>query len=75
MTDVLIRNVPDDDLRRIDQKAQRQGISRTELLKRAIAREASLEAEREPLTLDHFRRLADIAADLADEEIMRQAWS
>ncbi len=75
MTDVLIENVPEDDLKRIDEIAARQGISRSELLKRTIAREAAQAAEREPLTLEHFRRLAELTSDLLDEDFVRRMWS
>ncbi|MFT4215269.1 MAG: ribbon-helix-helix protein, CopG family [Microbacterium sp.] len=41
VTDVLIRNVSEADLRRIDAKAERLGLSRSEFLRRRIAQEAA----------------------------------
>lgn len=71
MTDVLIRNVPEEDLRRIDEKASRLGMSRTDYLRRQIADDARRSAPDRPLTADDFAKFAD----LADEDLMRQAWS
>ena len=39
MTDILIRDVPEDVIAAIDIKAQRLGLSRTEYLRRTLARE------------------------------------
>ena len=69
MTDVLIRNVPDEDLQRIDEKAARLGLSRGEYLRRQIAQDAAREGK--PVTVEQFAKFAD----LADERLMREAWS
>jgi len=69
MTDVLIRNVPDDVLQRIDEKASRLGLSRGEYLRRQITAEAERGAER--LSVDQLAKFAS----LADAELMRDAWS
>ncbi len=69
MTDVLIRNVPDDELARIDEHAARLGLSRGECLRRQIAKDAARGSG--PMTVDQFAKFAD----LADEELMRDAWS
>jgi hypothetical protein len=72
MTDLLIRDVPDDVLAAIDAKAQRLGVSRSEYLRRALARERAV-ADAD-VTVDDLERFADVFADLADEDVMRQAW-
>ncbi len=72
MTDLLIRDVPDDVLAAIDTKAQRLGVSRSEYLRRALARERAV-ADAD-VTVDDLERFADVFADLADEDVMRQAW-
>ena len=41
MSDILIRDVPDDVLAAIDAKAHSAGLSRTEYLRRTLARERS----------------------------------
>jgi hypothetical protein len=73
MTDVLIRNVPDDDLARIDELAARLGLSRGEYLRRRIAQEASLSTA--VVTQADFDRFADLGRDLLDDDAMRDAWS
>ncbi len=72
MTDVLIRDVPDVDLSRIDEHAARQGLSRGEYLRRQIASDVA----RSPgsVTADDLKRFADRANDLLDEDVMREAW-
>jgi hypothetical protein len=72
MTDLLIRDVPDDVLAAIDAKAQRLGLSRSEYLRRALARErATTDVD---VTVDDLSRFAHTFADLANDEVMRQAW-
>lgn len=73
MTDILIRNVPDDVLAAIDAKAKRVGLSRTEYLRRALERERA--AGSGPITVDQLRRVARLATDLDDPEAMSGAWS
>ncbi|HEX6257080.1 MAG TPA: ribbon-helix-helix protein, CopG family [Euzebyales bacterium] len=72
MTDLLIRDVPDDVLAAIDAKAQRLGVSRSEYLRRALVRERAVTDV--DVTVDDLERFADVFADLADEDVMRQAW-
>jgi hypothetical protein len=72
MTDLLIRDVPDDVLAAIDAKAQRLGVSRSEYLRRALARERAVTDV--DVTVDDLARFGDTFADLADEDVMRQAW-
>jgi hypothetical protein len=73
MTDVLIRDVPDDVLAAIDAKAKRVGLSRSEYLRRALEREGAHDAG--PVTLDQLKRVATLAKDLDDPEVMSGAWS
>lgn len=72
MTDVLIRNVPEEDLTRIDEQA-RLGLSRSEYLRRRILSEAS----RSGLTVVRadLDRFAALSGDLADDDVMRSAWT
>jgi len=73
VADVLIRDVPDDVLAAIDAKAKRVGLSRTEYLRRALGREGARDAG--PVTVDQLERLASLACDLDDPEVMSRAWS
>lgn len=72
MTDLLIRDVPEEILVAIDAKAQRLGLSRSEYLRRALARERATTDV--GVTVDDLSRFAETFADLADAEVMRQAW-
>lgn len=73
MTDILIRDVPDEVLAAIDAKAKRVGLSRTEYLRRALERERVVDAG--PITVDQLRQVATLANDLDDPTVMSGAWS
>jgi plasmid stability protein len=73
MTDVLIRNVPDDQLARLDAHAARLGLSRGEYLRRQIAQDAARGTE--SVTVDDLARAGELSKDLLDEQVMRDAWS
>ena len=73
MTDILIRDVPDEVLAAIDAKAKRVSLSRTEYLRRALERERVVDAG--PVSLDQLRRVAALAEDLDDPAVMSGAWS
>ena len=73
MTDILIRDVPDEVLAAIDAKAKRVGLSRTEYLRRALERERV--GGTGPISLDKLRQFAMLAEDLDDPGVMSGAWS
>lgn len=72
MTDILIRNVPQETVDAIDAQAKRMGLSRTEYLRRALERERRLVGGE--VTQDDWDRFTTRFADLADPEIMKGAW-
>lgn len=72
MTDLLIRDVPDDVVAAIDANAGRLGLSRTEYLRRTLTQAAHRPAV---VTVDQLRRFGSTFADLTDEDLMRQAWT
>lgn len=72
MTDLLIRNVEESDVRGLDALAARLGISRSELLRREVTKLARRDLVK--VTRADFERAAVLAADLMDEDVMRQAW-
>ncbi len=72
MSDILIRDVPDDVLAAIDAKAHSAGLSRTEYLRRTLARERS-EATLD-VTTDDLAAFADTFSDLGDDTVMDAAW-
>ena len=75
MTDLLIRDVPEQDVRALNRLAARLGLSRNDYLKRQIAQEVSRAEPVRRLTVDDLRRHAEVFSGLEDEELMRQAWS
>lgn len=73
MPDVLIRDLPDDVLAAIDDKARRVGLSRAEYIRRTLSRERGDATE--DVSVRDLLVFANTFADLADADIMRQAWS
>lgn len=72
MSDVLIRDIPDDVLASLDAIAARLGLSRTEYIRRRLAQDA--QTARVTVTAADLRRLRGAVAGLGDPELMRQAW-
>ena len=72
MTDILIRDVPDDVVSAIDAKAARVGLSRSEYLRRTLDRERQSQAI--TVTVDDLATFAESFRDLDDPEIMGGAW-
>lgn len=73
MTDILIRDVPEEILSAIDSKAKRLGLSRSAYLRRTLERERN-ESD-VPITPDGLARFAARTADLDDPDVMSKAWS
>jgi hypothetical protein len=71
--DVLIRDVPEGDLARIDVQAARLGLSRTEYLRRRLHQEATRSSA--TVTVGDLQQFASRFSDLDDPEVMRRAWS
>jgi hypothetical protein len=72
VTDVLIRDIPDEVLAGVDAHAARLGISRVEYIRRRLA--ADVAATAAPVSVEDLRRFADRFGDLADESVMDAAW-
>jgi hypothetical protein len=72
MSDVLIRDIPDDVLAGLGVLAGRIGLSRSAYIRRRLTQEAR--RARTPVTVEHFRRFADTFVDLGDPELMTRAW-
>ena len=72
LTDILIRNVAEADVERIDAQAARLWLSRGEYLRRRIVQDAARTGEE--LTVDALQRAAELSRDLLDEDVMRGAW-
>jgi hypothetical protein len=68
---VLIRDVPDEVLAAIDATAKSLGLSRTEYLRRTLARERRMTGS---VTVHALALFADRCGDLLDPTVMEQAW-
>ncbi len=68
MSDVLIRDIPDDVLAGLDAHAARLGLSRAEYIRRRLAQDAS--ATMVPVSVADLSRFAEQHADLADPATM-----
>jgi hypothetical protein len=72
MTDVLIRDVPDEVLAAVDARAGRLGLSRSEYVRRRLAQDAAVPDT--AVTSADLARFGELFADLADPEVMGRAW-
>jgi plasmid stability protein len=72
MTDVLIRDVPDEVVAALDARAARLGLSRSEYVRRRLAQDAAL---REPaVSVADLAGFTNLFSDLADPDVMSRAW-
>ncbi len=69
MTDILIRDVPDEVVEALDANAQRNGQTRAEYLRRLLA-----DQQGPALTRAQLKRFAERTADLSNPEVMAAAW-
>lgn len=72
MTDMLIRDVPDDVIAALDSHAGRLGLSRSEYVRRRLAQDAASPGT--PVTVEDLVRFAGTFGDLADPDVVSQAW-
>ena len=72
MTNLLIRGLSDSTVERIDAEASALGLSRNEFLRRKL--EGDSPRSDETTTDENWRRAGEIFADLADPDVMADAW-
>jgi len=72
MTDMLIRDVPDDVIAALDAHAGRLGLSRSEYVRRRLAQDAATQGS--PVTVEDLARFTEVFGDMADEDVMSRAW-
>lgn len=72
MTDMLIRDVPDEVIAAVDTHASRLGLSRSEYVRRRLAQDAA--ATEAPVTVTDLADFAGTFGDLADPDVMSRAW-
>lgn len=73
MGDVLIRGVPDEVIAAIDSHARRLGLSRSEYVRRRLAQDAA--SSRLRVAVGDFDAFSQSFVDLADPDVMDQAWT
>lgn len=73
MSDVLIRDVPDEVLSAIDAHASELGLSRSEYLRRRLGQDARRSGG--PVGVADLQQFGEHFADLADSHLMTRAWS
>ena len=72
MTDMLIRDVPEEVVAALDIHATRLGLSRSEYVRRRLAQDAATPGS--AVGVEDLARFADAFADLADPDVMSRAW-
>jgi hypothetical protein len=72
MTDMLIRDVPDDVIAAVDAHARRLGLSRTEYVRRRLTQDAAVQGS--TVGVQDLLRFTETFTDLSDPEVMTQAW-
>jgi hypothetical protein len=73
MGDILLRDVADVTIAEIDRRAEQQGLSRAEYLRRRL--DAEYHAAPASVTDADWQRFHQATADLDDPEVMAKAWS
>jgi hypothetical protein len=72
MTDMLIRDVPDEVAAAVDAHAARLGLSRSEYVRRRLAQDAAVPDS--AVTVQDLARFADAFGDLGDPDVISRAW-
>jgi hypothetical protein len=72
MTDMLIRDVPDDVIAALDAHAGPLGLSRSEYVRRRLAQDTARPGS--PVSVQDLARFSEIFGDLADPDVMSRAW-
>ena len=72
MADMLIRDVPDDVVAVLEARARRLGLSRSEYVRRRLAQDAAVPDSSS--ALGTLVRFAESFSDLANPDVMSQAW-
>jgi plasmid stability protein len=72
MTDMLIRDVPDDVIAALEAHARRLGLSRSEYVRRRLAQDAAVSGS--PVNTGDLQRFAGTFSDLGDPDVMARAW-
>jgi Ribbon-helix-helix protein, copG family len=72
MTDMLIRDIPEEVIAGLDAHAGRLGLSRSEYVRRRLAQDAVRSGS--AVSVQDLARFAETFGDLADPDVMARAW-
>ena len=72
MTDMLIRDLPDNVVAALDAQAERLGISRSEYVRRRLTQDAATSGS--AVSTTDLARFAEVFADLDNPDVMSGAW-
>jgi hypothetical protein len=72
VTDMLIRDVPDDVVAAVDARASRLGLSRSEYVRRRLAQDAASAGA--AVSIKDLARISELFGDLGDPDVVSQAW-
>jgi hypothetical protein len=72
VTDLPIRGTPDDAVAALEARARRLGLSRSEYVRRGLAREAAV--SHSPVGAGNVAWFAATFGDLDDPDVMSRAW-
>jgi hypothetical protein len=72
MTDMLIRDVPEEVVAAVDARARRLGLSRSEYVRRRLAQDAA--ATGTAVSEQDLAWFGELFSDLGDPTVMSQAW-
>lgn len=73
MPNVLIRDIPQEDLDLLDEQARRAGLSRVDFLRRQLQQQARRCSA--PVAVEDLEAITQLLQDLGDDEVMEDAWS
>ena len=73
MPNILIRDLSQQAVDRIDAAAANLGLSRNEYLRRKFEEGSNVTGD-QTVTAEDWQRSAEVFADLADPSVMEQAW-
>lgn len=71
MADILIRNIDDEVITRIDIDARRLGLSRSEYLRQGLV---DLAYPQGRTTISDIQRFSNLAQEILDDDVMNKAW-
>lgn len=73
MPNVLIRDIPQEDLELLDEQARRAGLSRADFLRRQLQQQARRSAT--PVVVEDLEVMTQLLQGLGEDDVIADAWS